>query len=438
MSTTKKKTKNKRIGLGFLFLLILSLIFIWIFNNHIFTKDVSDGNTHKSSEADSIKQIKQMDKARLEMIDAATVKGDTNIIVIRVSDPINSKIDYSIDNLAGRVVKRIYTGRRINIAITGFDARLGTRSNLADANHVVSILLDSGLIEITSIPRDTPADAGFDDSTGQNKLTVFRAAKGRQAYLNKVAEIAGLDKIHFYVEVGFSQVMGIIEFLGFRDAKSTLQVLRSRTGLGGDDYQRCYNQAQFIRQMLLRHFNKFTGFFGNILIRGSLALTENNLTVEAVKNIVNRLEENSFPKSPDDITIRIRPPIPAKFKIYDFTTERTFITLKEKIENFNTNHSKDTLPHHTKNVAGMLMRAINNSIADSAKNPSRVISGLSLFYQQHAWLQIENNKERDIIRDQFDILLYNAYMKKKQPDKAKSIRENMNAERELFKVPMNN
>ncbi len=50
---------------------------------------------------------------------------------------------------------------RINI--TGLDSRMGTIGNHADANHILSVLLDSGAVEIISIPRDTPADAGLDD-----------------------------------------------------------------------------------------------------------------------------------------------------------------------------------------------------------------------------------------------------------------------------------
>ena len=159
--------------------------------------------------------------------------------------------------------------RRINIAIIGVDARMGTASKRADANHILSIVPDSGYIEIISIPRDTPADAGMKDST-QNKLTIVHAMRGTKAYLQEAGRIAKVGPVKFWIQLGFSQAMGIIELLGQRDSKSTLQVLRSRKGLGGDDYQRCFNQGQYIRQMILRHFTKADGLLGEILIRGEI------------------------------------------------------------------------------------------------------------------------------------------------------------------------
>ena len=50
-------------------------------------------------------------------------------------------------------------GRVVNLLVTGIDARLGEHSGRADANHVVRFYLDSGCIEVISIPRGTIADA---------------------------------------------------------------------------------------------------------------------------------------------------------------------------------------------------------------------------------------------------------------------------------------
>lgn len=326
-----------------------------------------------------------------------------------------------------------YTGRRINIAVVGLDSRIGTISNHADANHVVSILLDSGKIEIISVPRDTPADAGYDDTTGQNKLTVVRAARGRNAYLKELARIARLDEIHYYIEVGFSQVIGFLEFFGYRDPKSTLQVLRSRKGLGGDDYQRTYNQAQFIRQMILKNYHRVnSGWTGEILLRGALALLTTNLNYSVVESIISKLNMFSFPRSPDDITIKIRPPLKMKFVVYDFNDASTVEKLIEKIERFNKTHNeKDSIKV---NVYKILDKNLTFAESDTAKFPKRVISRLSVYYNQKAWLQIENPQEREYIRSRFENCLVSAYNKLNQPLNAKKIKEEMRLEREFFKL----
>jgi len=435
--TKKKEEEKKRKGFLFFIYMILFVVLAVVVYTMIFNQKDNTVIQVQNSLEDSIKKAQADEKYQAGLLKAATSGDDTNYTIIRVSDSAGLNVPYTIDKQAGKSIKRVFTGRRINIALTGLDSRIGTRSNHADANQVMSILVDSGIIEITSVPRDTPADAGMPDSSGQNKLTIVRAVKGREEYHKALAEIARLDKIHYYVEASFSQVMGLIEFLGFRDAKSTLQVLRSRTGLGGDDFQRSYNQGQFVRQMFLKHFDKLDGVLGEILIRGGLALVETNLTASTVKDIVARLKAKGFPKSPDDISNRVRPPMGNNFKIYDFTSDATFKSLRQKIERFNTERGMDTIKV-VSNVSKTLWSAIHNSCQDSAKRPQNVIKKLTVYFEQHAWLQVENLKDRDSIRDMFCLLLRNAYLKKKQSEKAHRVQEIVDAEKSLFNKKLKN
>jgi hypothetical protein len=341
-----------------------------------------------------------------------------------------------VDETAGAPVKRVFSGRRINIAVIGVDSRIGSNCKHADANHILSILVDQGRIEMISIPRDTPADAGFEDTTGQNKLTIVYANRGRNTYLKEAARIAGLDRIHYYIEVGFSQAMGILEWLGHGNSGSSLQVLRSRTGLGGDDYQRTYNQAQFIRQTILKHFGKFTGTLGNLLTGAGLAFVETNLTAEASNNIIEQLNSAGFPRSGADIDIRIRPAVNIRYKVYDLTNTDTFSSLAGKIERYNIkNYSTDDSNAKvapTVNVARRLENALSKAEKDSSKYPARVISSLDTYFNQKAWMQITDTSRRNSIRDRIAYLLADAYNKKKQYDKAESVRNRHEAEKLLF------
>ena len=430
----KGKKKENRSKLLPILILVIGLAVIGLILTFSFNSDDTPAPTTEI--IDSVKQKQIDEKKKQDFINASTATDDSNTKVIRMSEPVDPNVPYQLDQNAGKTVRRIFNGRRINIAITGLDSRMGTHSNHADANHVLSILIDSGVIELTTIPRDTPADAGMPDSTLQNKLTIVRAVKGREAYHKELADIAGLDKIHYYIELSFSQAMGIIELFGFKDSKSALQVLRSRTGLGGDDYQRCYNQAQFIRQMTLRNFNKLTGVVGEVLIRGGFALVETNLTVETLKNIRDRLKVKGFPKNPDDITIRVRPPMGMNFKVFDFTDESVFQSLRKKIERFNEETGKkDTI--EPVNIYYRLRHLLSNSARDTAKKPDNVIRALTTYFDQHAWLQISNLQNRDSIREQFAVQLINAYSKKKQYAKAARVRDIINAEKNVLLNPVN-
>lgn len=342
-------------------------------------------------------------------------------------------------NYAGEPERTKSNVRRINIVIIGIDSRMGANSvKHADANHVLSIIPDSGRIEITSIPRDTYADAGYNDTTGLNKLTLVYANRGVSRYIKEVTRIAGLDKIDYWVEVGFSQAMGIIELFGHKDSKSALQVLRSRQGLGGDDYQRCYNQGQFIRQSILRHFHRLDGMTGDILLRGGLMLVNTNLPYDKADEIFGQLKSKGFPKDSNAVTVRVRPQILPKYKVYDFSKDETYERLKTKIERFNTYRTKNDTSFQTSkksDVFKKLSSVVAQARSDSAKRPQQVAGKLRPYFEQRAWLQIPDVGQRESIRSSVESLLGSAYDRLKKPEEAAKVRQSMDYERKLFAQP---
>ena len=350
---------------------------------------------------------------------------------IRLSDrPKKNEIDFDNNHLY------IFTGKRINIAVTGLDGKIDYVSKIADANHIISILIETGEIEIISIPRDTRCDLGYEIVKGydKNKLTYCRDIAGRERYHKELARIGKLDTIHYYVEFGFSQAMGIIEFLGYKEPANTLQVLRNRKAIGGDDYQRCYNQGQFIRQALLSHFNKFTGALGNVLIRSALLLVETNLTAYSAEDIVNRLEKVEYPQTSESVVVHILPPNKIAYKNYDFTTEETILDLITKIEDYNKNLFKKgkSKPYKVIDVQQRLNDVLLAAAGDTAKNPGRVISRLSPYFTQRAWYQVKDKNERSKIRDEFGVLLSVAYNKKDRKEDAEIVLKIVEADKVMF------
>ncbi|MFH1051181.1 MAG: hypothetical protein V1779_09680 [bacterium] len=427
MAKTKKVIKKIFLMLFLLIFLIGMTIIVLITSSGLFNDDEND-----SVQQTIVRNESQKDSA---MRAAATAETDTTIEIIRVSTPEDLTKPYGIDEEAGKT-RRIFTGRRINVAVIGVDSRLNTSFKHADANHVVSFLIDNGKVEITAIPRDTPCDA-LQEDTLQNKLTVLYPARGRKTYFEEVARIAGLDNIHYYIEVGFSQARGILELLGFKNSGSALQILRSRSALGGDDYQRCYNQAQFIRQMFLKHFDKLTGFFSEILIRGGLSLVETNMTYPTIANILEKLKAKGFPSNPDDIVIRIRPPIDIKYKVFDFSDDNIMADLENKVDSYiSRNSTTATGFDPSKRASSILFGKVKTAIADSAKFPERVINNLKTLFNQRAWLQVEDKAQRDTIRERFGVLLYNAYIKRGQAAKANEVKLVIESERKLFSLPI--
>ncbi|MBX3045318.1 MAG: hypothetical protein KIT33_12425 [Candidatus Kapabacteria bacterium] len=420
-----KRKKKSYVPLYFLLIMILIaglLVAIYFKNEYSEIIEIKSDITKVNNLTDKDETIDTT------FLKAILPDADSGVQVINISRSTNLP-EFEYDEDAGKYIRRVYSGRRINIAVTGVDARLGDRYRHADANHIISILPDNGKIEIISIPRDTPADAGYDDTTGQNKLTIVRAAKGRRAYFEELCRIGEVDKIHYFAELGFSQAMGIIEWLGYEKPSQTLQILRSRSALGGDDFQRVYNQGQFIRQMLFRNFSRLDGMMGDIFIGSGLMLVESDLTSSKIKEIIQLLKANGFDSSPDNITVKIRPSFPAKFKLYDFTDEGTVKSLSIVVKNYYTEKSDndddgnvESSSDNSEKVFSRLTNVLSKAETDSSSSPQKVINNLSTFFEQRAWLQIEDKEKRLEVRDRFVELMTKAYEKRKDTLSANKVR----------------
>lgn len=422
-----KNKSNKNILLISSFILVISIII----SAYLFYKIYYDNLSVNQLYFDTIRNNSDTNSLYTkDFIEAALTENDTiNDKTIHYSDQEEFEKSVQIDSEAGINIRRIYQGRRINIAITGVDTRLGDSYKHADANHVISVLLDSGKIEIISIPRDTYVDCGYDDTTNLNKLTVYRATKGRKAYLELLAQIAELDKIHYYIEFGFSQAIGLIELLGYQNAHSTLKVLRSRVGLGGDDYQRVYNQAQFIRQNIIKNWSILNSLTGNLLIRTGLVLSDNNLNIEVVNKIKNELNSKNFINNPDNIKIKVKPPIPINYKIYDLLNPETISVLSQKISDYHSKNNIDTL-NNPKNISEIVYDKINHYITLYEKNRRNgsYLRRLEIIFEQKGWLQIEDLEKREELKNKICNLLLDNYILRKQTNKINMINQYLETE----------
>lgn len=415
-----------------LFLLSTTILIVWGYSNH-FKKEIKQPLNIKKEIAfspfskGSNGKIKTKYKFTESYLQKKVVSFDTTVYIKKVSD--KSKVPFEIDEKAGRVYKRVYSGKRINIAITGVDSRIGHRYKHADANHVLSILPEKRIIEIISIPRDTYADAGLEDSTNLNKLTNVRAKLGRKAYLKELANIAEVDRIHYYLEFGFSQAMAILKWLGYDNYHNTLQVLRSRKVFKGSDWQRTYNQGSFIKQMIIKNQHKFDGVFGNILVEGLLSLVETNLNYEKAVRILDKFRVNEIEITDSLFKILVRPKLKIKFKSYDFTDKNVVADLSNQISLLGDSNNIKTSNY----VIKKLENAIEKSIKDSLKRPLYVIRNLKTYYKQKAWHQILDKIKMDWIREEIKVLLSEAYYKLGKDKKGNSVIKNIDNEKKLFK-----
>jgi hypothetical protein len=315
-------------------------------------------------------------------------------------------------------------GRVVNLLVTGIDARLGEHSGRADANHVVRFFLDSGCVEVISIPRGTYADAGYPDTSQFNMIANVRTARGQTAYLNEAAKIAQVSKIDYWVEFGFSQAIGLLELMGYKDnASSTLRVLRSRKAYATGDFQRSYNQGQFIRQAILRTFDKTDDILGQLAMRAALVIVETNLTYDATQYLLNELRSHGFSSTTGQRAwVRMKPEMISRFQVFDFDSSG--------VNNLDAQISKrvdptipDSVAKRAADYERRLSGIIEKAAADSAKSPRKVITSLHRPFSQRSWLQIQDKRRRAAMKNRICGLLISAYSRTGQQNSVAQVQQ---------------
>jgi anionic cell wall polymer biosynthesis LytR-Cps2A-Psr (LCP) family protein len=342
----------------------------------------------------------------------------------------DSLIAGTLDSLSKETdkIRAGLSGDRVSILITGVDSRLGVKSKRADANHLINIWLDSAFIEIISIPR------GSDAPDESHYIANLRSIKGPEAYRRAVCKIASIDSIDYHIEFGLSQAIGLIELLGFKDnAVQVLRTLRSRKVFGPGDYQRSYNQGQFIRQMLLKIAPYAEDLSTEVMIRAGLLLVDTDLEYSTVKEIIKRLRQKGFPRSQKDVIVRILPKVNFKLLQFNWAERKAFDSLYKMVAKRSNSLSgtedsvRDRKLYNSGRVSGIMKGRLNSRIKDAksmdAKNPKGVINELEMPFKQRAWYQVYDMDTRLKIEKEICDLLSNAYEKEGRKADAAKVRK---------------
>lgn len=303
------------------------------------------------------------------------------------------------------------SGRVISVLITGIDSRLGEKTARADANHLVRFFLDSGQVEVISVPRSTYADAKFTDPRGQ-LIGNVRLTLGRDRYMKEIKRVTEVNKIDFFVEFGFSQAMGIIEIMGYKDnASNALRVIRSRKVYAAGDKQRSYNQGQFIRQAILRTFDYTDDLLGQLGIRAALALSTTNLSADAATYILDEMRAHGFSSNtPDRIWVRMMPKSGYNLKVFNYDSSNIAnieSVIESRVEHIVGKNDRKQPEYYANILRGLLAK-----VEKDTNKPERVIDSLAHPFKQKSWIQIQNVNERIALRDKLCYMLVNAYNKK--------------------------
>lgn len=161
---------------------------------------------------------------------------------------------------------------------------------------------------------------------------------------------------------------------------------------------------------------------------------KSNLSTEGIKGLVYDLNKAGFPKDAASIVVRVRPETGIRFKVYNFSDSASIKLLKNKIERFNAFMAKKDTSYAKKSVdpAGKLTKVLNNLAADTAEKPKKVLEQLYPYFEQHAWLQVRNESERDDIRSRIGAYMIHSFNKIGKPDNARWVQYVIDTEKAMF------
>ncbi|MCZ7556291.1 MAG: hypothetical protein M5R41_07820 [Bacteroidia bacterium] len=304
--------------------------------------------------------------------------------------------------------------RALDVLLIGTDNRIGERRGRADALQLISIDIDTRSLTIMGIPRGTPTDLGY-DSAAWNILANVLPLRGREALLRRVAHLTGRDSIRYWMEFGFSDAMGVLEILGYRDPDRDVRMLRRREGYRYGDHTRSYVQASFIGNSLRRVLPLLGEAMGELVISQGLQIVKSNLNIEQCHGLALLLRDAGVAERPELIHVRVLSP----YDRHLARDARGAGPIRSQIPAARVNAER--------RIALLLARAARATEGDA-------VQLLWTPFQQHVWLQVPDQRRRRTVRDEMAGRLITALSVLGRTEERDSILRMMQAEDALYSM----
>lgn len=208
------------------------------------------------------------------------------------------------------------TDKPVSILLIGLDGRRGDWNPRCDAIHMVTIDVSGKTIKITSVPRGTEVSV----PGVKNEYTYLSNSchtYGIDYAVSQIQKITGV-KNDYLVKLGFSQVLGALRILNF-PASPLLQYLRNRS-LPLGDYQRSHNQAVFIKDFMVQHFEKLSAL-PKSLVYLLYKLVDTDMDFDSAYGLYTAVSESQINKIPQNIVLVTKPSYASNIREMHFSPD---------------------------------------------------------------------------------------------------------------------
>lgn len=282
----------------------------------------------------------------------------------------------------------------VRVLFIGLDKRTGQENGHCDAIQLVTIDNNTGIINITAVPRGTYSSLPPGKGTTSSDYYVSNACGlgGLDYGIDQIEKIIGV-KADYLVVVNFSETLGILRDLKLPTTE-TLQWLRNRHGYAIGEPQRAHNHSAFIKQMMIKFVPTKKSKIDTALQYIMYKSINTDLSFEQVQKIIDAITVMDVVDHPEKIQLSMRPMYLVQVIQYDpalieQNLEQTLGPIKHLL-------NEDT-------YSGMSLETIQAKLlSDIEKNKNNSVF-ITWAYKNNLWLQIEDHDKR--LSTQYDLMV---------------------------------
>ncbi len=131
---------------------------------------------------------------------------------------------------------------------------------------------------------------------------VYLETRGGREKLIKVVEKLSHKKVDYYAEVSFSQIIGLMNYLGLNGVDALKYLRHRKSSLAPNTFQRAMNQATFIRYAAIKYFPRAAQYKRTFII-GAFSYLTTNMQPDLALGVVALLEKRGLRKENFDVSV---------------------------------------------------------------------------------------------------------------------------------------
>lgn len=282
----------------------------------------------------------------------------------------------------------------VKVLFIGLDKRTGQENGHCDAIQLATIDNNTGIVNITAVPRGTysPLPPGKGTTSTDYYVSNACGLGGLDYGIEQIEKILGV-KADYLVVVNFSETLGILRDLKLPTTE-TLQWLRNRHGYAIGEPQRAHNHSAFIKQMMVKFVPTKKSKIDTALQYIMYKSINTDMSFEQAQKIIDTVSAMDIVNHPEKIQLSMRP----MYLVQDIQYDPALIeqNLDQTLGPIKHLLNEDT-------YSGKSLETIQAKLlSDVEKNKNNSVF-ITWAYKNNLWLQIEDHDKRMSV--QYDLVV---------------------------------